>query len=446
MIEKLINEFSKNFIEKTQNKKICLISHYDTDGISSAAILSKTLRGLQKQFSLKIIKQLSEDEIKLFPENSIIFLADIGSGVIDHLAKIKNKIFIIDHHELSNKIIPDNITILNLHTIERHTEFENLCSAELSYLFSKSVSKENKDLAYLAILGMIGDTMEKNISKTREKIIREADIKIKKGILIYPSTRPLDKALEYNPRPFIPGITGNPKAIYELLKEVGIEKVGRNFKALIDLNEDEMKKLVTAIMLRLPENKNKDYLGNLYLIKLFNKIEDAREISAIVNACSRMGKPEISLMLCLGNINARKKAERMYFKYRQHIIAGLKHIEENEKIEGEYYVIINAKDNIKDTIIGTLTSILSFSSIYKEGTIIIAMAYDNDKIKVSLRMVGRNPNHSRNLKELIESITCSIGGLSGGHKEAAGCIIPRESEKKFIELLKKKLEYEMIKV
>ncbi len=444
MITKLTAEFSKDFLEKSKCKKIHIVSHYDTDGISSAAILLKTMRRLQKQFSLKIIKQLSEEEIKLFPEDRLIFLLDLGSSSLESLSKLKTDIFILDHHEITYPQIFPNINILNPHLIK---EYENLCSSELAYLFSKSVNQENKDLSNLSILGMIGDTMEKNITKTREKIIRDSDVKIKRGILIYPSTRPLDKALEYSPRPFIPGVTGNQKAIYELLKDIGIEKTGKNFKALIDLDEKEMKKLVTAVMLKLNSTeKNSDFIGNLYLVKLFNKIEDAREISAIINACSRMGKPEIALMLCLGNINARRKAERMYFKYRQHIIAGLRFIDKNEKIQGREYVIINAKDNIKDTIIGTLTSILSFSSVYKEGTVIIAMAYDNDKIKVSMRMAGRNPSPSRNLKELIDSITCSIGGIAGGHKEAAGCVISREHENKFIELVKKKLEYEMIKI
>lgn len=444
MMIKTIEDFSRKFLQKTPEKKIYLVSHYDTDGISSAAIISKTFKRLQKQFSLKIIKQLSEEEINLLPKNEIIFLLDLGSGNFKELSKLENEIFIIDHHETSNKKIPQNINILNPHLTE---EYEDLCSSELSYLFSRCFSEENKDLSQLAILGMIGDTMERNITKTREKIIRESEIKIKKGFLIYPSTRPLDKALEYSPRPFIPGITGNARAIYDLLKEIGIEKIGKNFKALIDLNEEEMKKFVTAIMLRFPsKEKSSEYIGNLYLIKLFNKIEDAREISAIVNACSRMGMPEIALMLCLGNISARRKAERIYFKYRQHIIAGLRFIEKNEKIEGREYVIINAKDNVKDTIIGTLTSILSFSSIYKEGTIIVAMAYDNEKIKVSMRMAGRNPKSSRNLKDLIESVISSLGGISGGHKEAAGCIIERKNENKFIELIKRKLEYEMIKV
>ncbi len=444
MVINLIDNFSKEFLEKSKDKKIQLVSHFDTDGITSAAIFSKTLERLNIQFSVKILKALDKKEIGLFPKEKIILLLDLGSSYLQELSELENEIFIIDHHELSEKIVPKNINIVNPHVIK---DYEDLCSAELAYLVSKKISKENKDLAHLAIIGMVGDTMEREINKTRNKILIDANVNIKKGLLIYPSTRPLDKALEYSPKPFIPGITGESKGVYELLQEIGIEKIGKTYKALIDLSEKEMKNLVTAIMLRIsPDEKRQEYIGNLYLIKFFNKIEDVRELSAIINACSRMEESATALMFCLGNNAARKKAERIYVKYRQHIISGLKHINQNGKIQGREYVIINAKDNIKDTIIGTMASILSFSSIYKKGTIIIAMAYNNDKIKVSTRMAGKNPRSPRNLKKLMDSIIETLGGESGGHKHAAGCTIKKEQEDKFIELIKKKLEFELIKV
>jgi single-stranded-DNA-specific exonuclease len=443
-MEKAIKEFSDIFLERIKNKKVHVISHYDTDGITSAAIMLKTLEKLQKQFSVKIVKQLTKEEIDLFPKDRAIILLDLGSGSLEHLSKINQEIFIIDHHELGKDFLSSSINILNTHLLKN---YEDLCSAELSYLVSRAISEENKCLAQLAVLGMVGDTMERDINKTRNKIINEANIRIKRGLLIYPSTRPLDKTLEYSSRPFIPGVTGNSKGTFELLKEIGIEKTGKTYKSLIDLNEEEMKKLVTTIMLRLnSDEKNSQFIGNLYLTKFFNKIEDARELSAIINACGRMDKSDTALLLCLGNINARKKAERIYFRYRQNIISGLKYIEENSKIQGREYVIINGRDKIKDSIVGTLASILSFSSVYKEGTIIIAMAYNEDKIKISTRIAGRNPRFQRNLKELMDYITSCLGGDSGGHKEAAGCVIRKEDENKFIELVKKRFEYETIRV
>ena len=437
-----IKNFTHQLIQKIQDNKIHIISHFDTDGITAAAIMTKTLNRLGKQFSTKIIKQLNQEEINLFPRDKIIILLDLGSNHLEKLSTLKNTIFIIDHHEIKDN--RKNLVILNPHL---NKDYQDLCSAELTYLVSKEILEENKDLSKLAILGMIGDTMEKNINKLRNQIINDSEVIIKKGVLIYPSTRPLDRTLEYCSRPFIPGVTGDSKGTYEILNEAGIERVGKTYKALIDLNEQEMKNLATAITLRLSSKEATKYLGNLYLLKFFNKIEDAREISAIINACSRMDQPQIALLTCLGNSSARKKAERIYVKYRQHIISGLKYIENHGKIEGKKYIIINTKDQVKDTIIGTLASILSFSSVYQEGTVIIAMAYNEDKIKVSARLAGRNPSYARNLRELMDSITHTLGhGESGGHKNAAGCTIKIEHEDRFIDLLKRKLDVEMVRV
>jgi len=441
-IIEIIKNFSDNFLEKIKNNKVHIISHYDVDGITSLAIISKTLKKLNIQFSTKIIKTLTNEEIDIIPKDKIILLLDMGSSSLDILSECNDpeRIFIIDHHE------PQIIENLKLNFLNPHlTGIENFCSAELTYLFAISISEENKNLAYLAILGMVGDLMEIEINKIRKQIISDANIEVRKGLLIYPSTRPLDKALEFSSRPLIPGVTGNYSGVLQLLNEAGIEKIGKKFKSLIDLDDKEMKSLTTTIMLRLHSKDISEYIGNLYLIKLFNRIEDARELTAMINACSRMGKSETALLLCLGNNEARKKAERLYIKYRQEIISGLRYIEKNGNIYGKGYIIINTKNNIKDTLIGTLASILSFSPIYEEGTIIIAMAYNDKDIKVSARVAGRNSH--RNLKEVMDYIISCLGrGISGGHKYAAGCTINMEDEKRFIESAQRYLEYETIKV
>ena len=115
----------------------------------------------------------------------------------------------------------------------------------------------------------------------------------------------------------------------------------------------------------------------------------------------------------------------------------------SEKILGKKYAIINAKDNIKDTIIGTIASIISYSPAYSEGTIIIALAYNKDKIKVSARITGRK---GRNVREILAQAIIPLGGEVGGHPAAAGCLIPREKEKAFIQELRKVLDIDVVTV
>ncbi|MCX6750097.1 MAG: DHH family phosphoesterase [Candidatus Pacearchaeota archaeon] len=439
LLEKEIKSFAEEFMKKLDNKEAYIISHFDTDGITSASIMIGTLKKLDKKFSLRIVKSLDEKFIKELPKEKLILFLDLASGSLNHIKNANlSDVFIIDHHEI-NKKIPENIRIINPYLINK----QKISSSGLTYLFSKQINPEVKDFSKLAILGMIGDCLEKEIDSLNNNILEESGVQRKTGILIYPSTRPINRVLEYSSNPYIPEVTGNMKGVLELLRESGLSPEKGKYKSLIELDEKEMKNLTTSILLRNPKIKTKDLIGDIFLIKMFNKIEDARDLSAIINACSRSGKPELAIQYCLEIPSSKKNVELTHIKYKQNIITGLNFVSETEKIEGRGFVIINAQDNIKDTMIGTIASIISNSSIYEEGTIVVTMAYYEDKIKVSARTVGRN---GRNLKELLENITNLTGGEIGGHEHAAGCLINRVKEREFLELLKKNLEIELIKI
>jgi len=438
-LEEKIKYVVKEFLEKSKDKEIQIISHFDTDGITSAAIMVQALKKLDKKFSLKIVKSLEEQFIYDLPKNKLTLFLDLASGSLKHIEESRlEDVFIIDHHEVIHEI-PKKVTIINS---ELHDK-QKISGSCLTYLFCKEINEENKEFAKLAILGMIGDMLEKEIDKLNNGILEDGEIQRKRGLIIYPSTRPLNRTLEFSSKPFIPKVTGDVKGVLELLREVGLNPINGKYKSLIELNKDEMEKLVTAIMLRNPKAKNKEIIGDIFLIKLFNKLEDARELSAKINACSRFGESETALQLCMEIPSAKKRAESIHARYKQQLLSGLKYASEAEKIEGKKFVILNAKHHIKDTMIGTIASILSNSSLYEEGTIITTMAYYNDKIKVSARIVGRN---GRNAREILNSVIEKIGGEVGGHENAAGCIIKQEKEKEFVDFLKKNLELELIKI
>jgi len=441
MIENSLNEqiklVAEKFLEETKDKEIQIISHFDTDGIASATIMIQTLKKLDKRFSVKIVKSLEEDFISNLPKDKLTIFLDLASGSLKHIEKYLNNVYIIDHHEIVQEI-PENINIINP---ELHNK-QKISASSLVYLFCNKLGKD-KDRAKLAVLGMVGDLLEKEIDQLNNNILEDGEIKRKRGLLIYPSTRPLNRTLEFCSNPFIPGVTGDIKGVLELLREAGLNPIGGKYKNLIELNSEEMEKLVTAIMLRNPKAKHKEMIGDIFLIKLFNKLEDARELSAMINACSRFGEPGIAIQLCMEITGAKKRAESIHTKHKQFIVSGLKIIPEIPKITGNGFVIINAKDKIKDNITGTITSILSKSSLYEEGTIITTMAYYDDKIKISARTVGQN---GQNLREMLAKIITIIGGEVGGHKFAAGCIISKSKEQEFIDTLKKNLEVEVIKV
>ena len=426
--------------EVSTRKSLRVISHHDTDGITAAAIFSRALQRWNKKFTLQIVKGLDKQFIDNLSENEALVFLDLASGSLDHLAEKKTDIFIFDHHEVI-QAIPKNVTIINP-LLTNH----ELCSgAALAYQFARELSPNNTNLASLAVIGMIGDMFDTNIGKGYGDILKDAGVTVKKGLRLYPATRPLDRALEYSTSIYIPGVSGSFKGVMELLRDAKIERGPSGHKSLAELSEQEMSRLITAVMLRRMNEKVRDeeIIGNIFLLKFFNNIEDAREISAMINACSRMGSPDTSLGLCLGNHESKKEAERTYLEYKQSISAALKYITETDKIVGKNYTIINAQDKIKDTIIGTAASIMSFSPLYAEGTVIIAMAYDQDKIKVSARIAGRK---GRNVREVLTQAVIPLAGEVGGHPNAAGALIARNKETQFIEEIKRILEPEIIKV
>ena len=87
---KLLNDF-KGYIK--------VVSHYDADGISSAAILCSALRRNGNDFSIRIVKRIDEDLIEeLNAENpDLIIFTDIGSSY--DLTNLKPRAIILDHHK-----------------------------------------------------------------------------------------------------------------------------------------------------------------------------------------------------------------------------------------------------------------------------------------------------------------------------------------------------------
>ena len=440
-LEEEIKVVAAKFLEESKNRDIQIISHFDTDGITSATIMVQTLKKLELSFTLQIVKNLEEETIKNLSKSGekIIIFLDLASNSIHHILnhKIKN-VFIIDHHQIV-QAIPDEIRIINPELKEK----QKISSSGLTYLFCRELDKDATNLAKLAILGMIGDMMEKDIGKLNNEILWDGNIQRKRGLLVYPATRPINRVLEFSSNPYIPGVTGNIKGVLELLREAGISPVNGNYKSLIELDDEEMERLITGVMLRNPKTKSESVIGDIFLIKFFSKLEDARELSAKINACSRSGESSLAVQLCMEIPSASKKVETIYAKYKQEIVSSLKFALESKKIEGRGFIILNAENNIRDTMIGTIASIISNSNIYEEGTTIITMAYNNDKIKVSARNVGKV---GRNVREILQNVIRGIEGEVGGHEFAAGCNISKKYEDKFVELVKKELELEVIKI
>jgi RecJ-like exonuclease len=470
-----IKRGAEKFLQAIKNPKPILVcSHYDADGIASAALVVSALKKLEKNFLLRFYDSLeAEDvyEMKNISKNFCsVMLLDLGASFLNQLASFGVDVFVIDHHKIEDEFIRNpekqNLLLINC----RCFNDEKTSASILAYFFVSSlcqITGSNVDgIEKIALFGLIGDNMDEELSKTSSLFLKMAKEKgaftVKKGLRIFSYSKPIHKAIEFG-QIYIPEITGNFEKTVEFLRNIGISiKNGETYKTFKDLTEEEISRLITAILTTKifaneREEKGADFLGNVYLVKIFDVVEDAREIATTINACGRMGKCHLALAYLLGKKVAKEKVQHVYLQYKYEILKGLEMIRTEENNSSGYengengcengnvyikreknFIIINAKNKIKHSVIGVICSMIS-----DMADVIVGMAYKPDgKIKISVRAKNQN---AYSLLEKIKRLS-GIEFEIGGHEEAAGAILDRAYENEFIFWTEKNLKEESITI
>ncbi|PLW80174.1 hypothetical protein C0585_03960 [Candidatus Woesearchaeota archaeon] len=448
----LLDEKTRLFKDIPKEKNIRVISHLDSDGICAASIITKALIRENRPHSVSIVSQLKENIIQeLSNEKYDVFIfTDLGSGQIELIDKyLKDKtIFILDHHEINDAIIDNE----KIHHINPHL-FKINGSKEISgsgvvYLFAEKINDENKDLSHIPIIGAIGDNQENEgfeflNNQILSTAIANKKINVEKGLKFFGlETKPLYKVLSNCTEPVIPGISGDDQKTIDFLESIDISPfIGNKARKFFNLTADEKEKLISALIIKRNNEENpEDILGNLYLIEGESDgmpTKDAREFSTLLNACGRLNRSSLGIGACLNNHNMKKKAIESLKDYKREIMNSINWYDRNKKdtdkiITGDNYIILKPKDQILETLIGTLTSIVSRNKKITPNTFIMSLAeLEDGNMKVSIRIANCD-NDTIDVNGIVKEITDFLGGESGGHKMAAGAIIDPELEDDFI--------------
>ena len=448
-------EFLLENVDKGKN--ILVISHMDADGISAAGIMGKALFNAEAKFCIRIERWMDEkvlDEACLHGEDALLVFTDMGSGYLDILgAKVGNRpIVILDHHQ---PIGTPNESFLqvnpHLFGIDGSRE---ISSAGIAYLVAKFLDKKNINLAYLAVVGALGDLQDKfderGLGGVNDLIVKDAVesgfLKVETDLLFFGrETRPIHKALAYTANPYIPGISGEEDKSLAFLSELNIElKRNDRWRALRDLSQDEKRRLFSALHDYLVSRGFRSevamrLLGKVYVLvkeEPWTPLRDAREFALLLNATGRMEVPGLGVAICMGDRDkAYEEALKTLDEYRRTITKYLRWLDEHsDRIEEwESIYILHGEKDIDERAISTISTILS-TNLPKPDKPLIAYSFiPREKIlKISARTTDLLARNGLNLGEIIRVAAEKCSGVGGGHDIAAGAQIPYERKMEFL--------------
>jgi single-stranded-DNA-specific exonuclease len=367
-----------------------IYAHHDADGIAAASIMCLAMVRKNKKFRLRIVSDLPKDGVT--SENGIL-LCDLGSGSTD----LGDDVMVIDHHlpgfSGGYHVNP------RLFGIDGDRE---LSASGAAYIVANALG-DNRDLAGLAVLGMIGDGQE--ISGKNKEIFSDgvAEGIITNGRGFHLAGRDPVERLYISTTPYLPGISGNQAMVESVLdRSTGDEEADPSL-------------LLSLLILETGEIAGAGVARTLYgdLFSLEREIiPDAYALAAVTDACGKTGKGGLAASLCMRSAAGVEEAWEITRSFRLQVIAALDQLCQQDNQDGIY--------EISDPL---LISDVSDSLAYdcREGRTVMVIGKDHEVCHVSARCPGGG---TRDLGAVIRKIASDCGGSGGGHRLRAGATIP----------------------
>ena len=433
-------------------------SHVDADGLSAGGIIAKALLRAGAKFRLRLERWMDEKVADRIAEEGaeLTIFTDMGSGYLDLLGeRLTKDVIILDHHQPITEL-PKGFVQVNPHTCGIDGT-RDISGAGVSYFAAKALDEKNIDLAYLAVVGALGDLQDKNKERKLgganrfivDDAVKSGLLEVEKDLLFFGrETRPIHQALARTTNPFIPEISGEEDKSLAFLMNLGIQpKRNDKWRALRDLSSDEKKTLLSAIADHLVSKGlsgdiSFDLVGDVYTLtkeEPWTPLRSAREFSVLLNATGRMDKAGLGAAICMGD---RKKcleeATEMIQKYRSTITKYLRWVTEKperlEELDSIY--VLRGDGFIDEKVLSPVCTILS-TTLTKLGKPIIAYARitGEDQVKVSSRGSEQLIQNGLNLGDVMQVASEKFSGRGGGHDVAAGAQVPIKDVEAFIKLV-----------
>lgn len=404
-----------------------IIGHYDCDGLTSSAILVQTLLRLGKRFHLSNVLSLAPSVIERLNREApaLVLFTDLGSGYMDLLAQLEAPALVVDHH-LPQGEVPGNVLELNAHKagVDGNREAS---AASVAFALALTLDEANRDLAPIALAGACGDrqmtggwkgwNLEISNIATEDNYLKE-----KQKLPLHGAS--LAEALAESLEPYLVGVSGQPTAAEEALREIGLDPT----VALDGLAGEEAARLADWLALKLLEQG----AGSEQCEQLFAPSYQlpewgctVSELASLVDASGRQDDTSTGIALLLGSTAARGRAEAHELVQRKQLLALLSAAKFERRNAIQHFS--TSEPALKGTICG-----LALGYFLDRSLPAIGLSPRGGELIISSRATPELIERGLNLAEVMSQSAGKCGGIGGGHAIAAGATVPLDAEEQFL--------------
>ncbi len=381
-------------------------AHHDADGIAAGAIMCMALLRKGIRFRLRVVPHISP--AALSPDKPAL-LCDLGSGIPD----LPPEVMVIDHH------IPRFGG--ELHVNPRLSGIDGdreLSSAGTAFLVAQSLG-DNRDLAGLVMLGIIGDGQDlagENLAIFNDAVALGL-VTPGKGLLL--PGRDDHERLYTALHPYLHQVSGDEVAVSDLLESAS------------EGGKISLPRLLSLIVLRVapyaPAGTLESLYGECYSLQR-EVIPDAHTFTAVVDACGKSGRGGLATSLCLRSATCLDEAYECAARHRLNVIQALRASLEREA-DGSSGLV-----EVDDPSVASDVADAFSRDIVQESPVVAVAAQRDELAFVSLRVVR---GHDIDISEHVHSAAVQVGGFGGGHRQRAGATIPAARLSQFVGAIRK---------
>lgn len=380
---------------------VAVYAHHDSDGIAAGAILCHALHRAGIGFRFRVTR-----EVPVVEQDTVTVLCDLGANE----SRLPRETVVVDHH--APRFDGPFHLNPNLAGIDGGSE---LSASGTAFLLSGEMG-ENRDLAGLALLGMIGDR-QRNSGLNREILnggIANGVIEPSRGWLL-PGRDDRERLL-LAIDPYLPGVSGEAEICTQIVESTR-EQPSDTVEVLLSRTVLETSRRGT---LRAIEN----IYGTRYSLKR-ECVEDAHTLVALVDACGKSGLGGLAASLCLRASGGAEEAWEAMRAYRRAVIEAIG----SAPVQEGAILWHQVPD---PGMTGSVADALAWDV---EGMEMVAVfACEGDRCHISLRCADGGELH---MGTIAQEIAEACGGTGGGHTTRAGARVPRTELSRFREALER---------